>query len=175
MEAPAVLLLLILVSQGHSCVVEKNVEYFDNEGVKFNTSFVRKSDWASCASACKADDPRCNYWTFFSDTNECFFKSQNTDRRTTRSAVSGERDCAEDCVIEQDIEIEGYNLKETNPDLTDNVKVDDWKACAKECAKTEFCNYWSFLPANSSCYFKTSDYDRLTTQGAVSGLKICGI
>lgn len=176
MEAPAVLLLM-LFSLGHSCFLEKNVEYFDNDEHKFNSSVVRKDDWESCATACKLDDPKCSYWTFFEDTNECYFKVKNTDRRTSRGALSGERECAENCQIEQNVHYEGDGVKDDHPEQSDSSKADDWKACAKKCTEIEACTYWSFIPGNSTCYFKAIyfDPDRSTSEGAVSGNKICGV
>merc|ERR1711874_239444 len=114
-----------------------------NTGVDYETyiaDFEFVTSWEDCSRKCTGE---CQYWNWFQSDNWCITIKEAKGflgDEFTEDQVSGERSCV------PSVPSCAYNNTNTQyrKEITTPVKSESWKACSKECKKTEGCHFWTW-------------------------------
>jgi len=136
-------------------------------------------------SRCQSNG-RCEFWTWIKPTytgrhgigarKTCHLKSDNGGRKTTQGLISGNRICNSGCLEEDNIDYDGNDIQ-ILPNIPSKAE------CMSRCQSNGRCKFWTWIKptyngrhgigARKTCHLKSDNGGRKTTQGLISGNKIC--
>eukprot|EP01062_Namystynia_karyoxenos_P081706 TRINITY_DN9032_c0_g1_i7.p1 TRINITY_DN9032_c0_g1~~TRINITY_DN9032_c0_g1_i7.p1 ORF type:complete len:4691 (+),score=766.31 TRINITY_DN9032_c0_g1_i7:180-14252(+) len=158
---------------------ETAVNYPNNDcanGPSGNGMWTNINSALICAQTC-AHEACCLFWTWQSDTKQCWHKTLNYNRINAATTTSGPKNCpapAHDtsCHV-ANTDYPGYGCNTgTNGDGIYGVCASA-RHCQIICYNDPCCQHWTYVHATSNCFTKTSAAGSTPYNGATSGPKAC--
>jgi len=159
---------------------------------------VNDSSWQQTPQACQdrcAQVPECSFFTYYSDSGDCYLKSSDAGRTLAVKATSGPKaGCAlfttvappspaasvvpememnaswQPC-IQKDVDIAGSPISSCAERRSTQSSA---LACQAACVNSSFCEFFTWRSDTNNCFLKSSDEGRMEgVTFAFSGPKVC--
>ncbi|KAL8429715.1 hypothetical protein Efla_001150 [Eimeria flavescens] len=125
-----------------------------------------------CQESC-AQSADCGYWSFDTETNMCYLKSDAAllGRVSKAKIVSGPRSClTQDGCFADGVDYVGYDLKRI-----EGAELGSAEACQALCQQQAQCAFFSYKKSIQGCYLKSAaaPIGRTVDADVISGPRVC--